>query len=191
MDIEKKRRPGMKIHFTGRHFDITKAIKDFTEGKLKKIQRFIDGIIEAHVILSIEKYRNIAEISLHGRHVSFSGKEETQDMYSSIGLVLDKIEKQAKRHKEKLVDRKRAKRSSSIEPVSANPSPKKLKKEKSIPRIVKTDSSAVKPMSVEEAVFQMGNSKTDFLVFKNSHSQKINVIYRKKNGDFGLIEPEI
>lgn len=181
----------MKIHFTGRHFDITKAIKDFTEGKLKKIERFIDGIIEAHVILSIEKYRHIAEVSLYGKHASFSGKEETQDMYSSIGLVLDKIEKQAKKHKEKLVDRKRTKRIISKTSAAASPAPATSEKEQSIPSIVKTDSYAVKPMTVEEAALQMEHSKTEFIVFKNSNSQKMNVIYRRNNGDFGLIDPEI
>ncbi len=181
----------MKIHFTGRHFDITKAIKDFAEGKLNKIERFIEGIIEAHVILSIEKYRHIAEISLHGKHISFSGKEETQDMYSSIGLVLDKIEKQAKKHKEKLVGRKRTKKATAKAASMPNPGTRTVEKEASTPSVVKTNSYAIKPMTLEEAVFQMEHSKSEFLVFKNSHSQKVNVLYRRKNGDFGLIDPEI
>lgn len=181
----------MKIHFTGRHFDITKAIKDFTEDKLSKIERFTEGIIEAHVILSVEKYRHMAEITLHGRHMSFSGKEETQDMYSSIGLVLDKIEKQAKKHKGKLVGRKRTKLATAKAATIANPGTESSDKELSAPRVVITDSNAVKPMTVEEAVFQLEQSKMEFFVFKNSQTQSVNVLYRRKNGDLGLIDPEI
>jgi putative sigma-54 modulation protein len=181
----------MKIHFTGRHFDITKAIKDFTEEKLNKIERFNEGILEAHVILSIEKYRHIAEVTLHGKHISFSGKEETQDMYSSIGLVLDKIEKQAKKHKGKLVGRKRAKQATAKVAAMPNRGEETGAKEPSPPSVVKTNSYAVKPMTLEEAVFQMEHSKSEFLVFKNSQSEKVNVLYRRKNGDFGLIDPEL
>ncbi|MEW5807465.1 MAG: ribosome-associated translation inhibitor RaiA [Acidobacteriota bacterium] len=186
----------MKVYFTGRHFEVSKAIKDFTTEKLKRMERFVENIMEVHIILAIEKYRHIAEITLKGKNATFSGKKITQDMYASISAVLDKIEKQARRYKEKLMGRKRSSRmpglaASSLRATGTqNPRIESIEMEKSLPRIVKTETQEAKPMTIEEAILQMDNSKGDFLVFRNFRSRKINVIYRRKNGDFGLIEPE-
>lgn len=186
----------MKVYFTGRHFEVTKAIREFTMEKLSKVERFVENVMEAHVTLAIEKYRQIAEVTLKGKNATFSGKEVTQDMYTSIGAVLDKIEKQAKKHKEKLTGRKRAGRAQNLTAASlraaapVNPGVEGEEIEKALPRVVKTETREVKPMTLEEAILQIDNSRGDFLVFRNFRSRKINVIYRRKNGDFGLIEPE-
>ncbi len=178
----------MKISFTGRHFEITKAIKNFAKEKLGNHLRFMDDIMEVHVVLSIEKYRHIAEITVSGKRATFVGKEETQDMYSSISGALEKIQKQAKRRKKKFTTRKRKGRTLSAHSESAGAYEEDT--EEDVPRIVRESRQAAKPMTVEEAVLQMETSKRNLIVFTNSRSKRINVVYRRDNGDFGLIEAE-
>ncbi len=94
------------LDITGRHVEITPALRNFAEEKLAKLERLLDGPIEAHVVLSIMKHRHIAEIQIKSRSVVLSGTEETSDLYASIGEVVDKLERQALKHKEKIHDHK-------------------------------------------------------------------------------------
>ncbi len=178
----------MKLFFTGRHFEVTKAIKDFTKEKLGNHLRFMDDILEVHVVLSIEKYRHIAEITASGNRTTFVGKEETQDMYSSISGALEKIQKQAKRRKKKFTTRKR--KGSALASLSGSAEASEEIPEEDVPRIVRESRQSAKPMTVEEAVLQIESSRKNLIVFTNSRSKKINVVYRRNNGDFGLIEAE-
>ena len=97
----------MQVEFTGRQFDISESLKSFTHERLEKTKKYLEHIDRVNVILSVEKYRQIAEISVQNKWITLNGVEETSDMYSSINLVLDKIEKQAKRQKNKLIEKKR------------------------------------------------------------------------------------
>jgi len=180
----------MKFIFTGRHFEITKAIKEFTLEKLKAHLKFMDDIIDVHVILAVEKYRHIAEITVRGKKVKFSGKQETLDMYSSITAVLEKIEKQAKKRKEKFTARKKKRMGAECEDVSVHPHDESARDDEAVPNIVMAQRQEAKPMTVEEAVLQMENSRKELLVFKNFRSRKVNVLYRRRNGDLTLIETE-
>lgn len=94
----------MKIEITGRHIDVTPALKAHAEEKLGKLERLLDATAEAHVVLSISRHRHIAEIQIKAGHLVLSGTEETEDLYASIGQVVDKLERQALRHKEKIHD---------------------------------------------------------------------------------------
>jgi putative sigma-54 modulation protein len=96
----------MKIDITGRHIDLTPALQEFAQDKLKKLEKLLQEPIEAHVVLSIVKHRHIAEVQVKSRTVAFSGTEETGDLYASIGEVVDKLERQALKHKEKVHDHK-------------------------------------------------------------------------------------
>jgi putative sigma-54 modulation protein len=171
----------MRIEVTGRQLEVTSALRSFVEEKISKLKRFIDEIEEVHVILAVEKYRQIAEITVKTRHFVLTGKEETSDMYTSISQTVDKLEKQAKRTKEKVIDRKRKEeRVEAVEgETSLNP-----------PQIIKMNQSELKPMTVEEAALKFSLSRNDFLVFKNSENGKVNVIYRLADGNLGLITPE-
>ena len=171
----------MRIEVTGRQLEVTPALKSFVEEKVSKLKRFIDDIEEVHAILSVEKYRQIAEITVKARHLVLTGKEETSDMYTSISEVVDKLEKQARRSKEKIIDRKRKEERTG--------SPKEEGGE-GFPQVVRMERIELKPMTVEEAALQLSFSRDNFLVFRNSESDKINVIYRLKDGNFGLITPE-
>ena len=179
----------MTIEFTGRKIEITSALKAFTEEKFQKLSRVLDGLMEAHVILTVEKHRHTAEIIVHSRHSTLSGSETTEDLYASIGQVLAKLEKQAKKLKDKYSwGKKRVKGVVTIR--NAREVEEALPPENT-PRVIRSRRYAVKPMTVDEAVMQVQGSKDSFLVFRDAGSQRVNVLYRRNDGNFGLIEPEL
>jgi len=183
----------MTIEFTGRKIEITPALKAFSEQKLKKLSRILDGIIEAHVILAVEKHRQSAEIIVHSPHATLTGSETTDDLYKSIGQVLAKLEKQAQKLKGRYFSGK--KRGQSIrggrEVGEEPPRPRRATAADGGPRVIRSRRYAVKPMSVDEALLQAQGSKDSFLVFRDARSQRVSVLYRRPDGHFGLIEPEV
>ena len=198
----------MKLDITGRHIEITPAIRDFTRDKLTKLEKWIEEVIEAHVILSVEKHRHQAEIVIKGRHHTYTGADETGDMYASIGNVVDKIEKQARKLKEKAVARRKQARSTQEALTTMLPEKGRAKETSSnnggpparsarasaaagsTPRIIRTNDYHMKPMSLEDAALAFRDSDREFLVFREARSQRISVMYRRKDGHLGLIEPE-
>jgi ribosome hibernation promoting factor len=177
----------MQVEYTGRQIEITPAIRKFTEDHLKKIRKILGEAIEVHAILTVEKYRHTAEINLKSRTFKINGLEETHDMYTSIDSVLEKIERQALKHKGKKIAKKRkpANALSAEIPAAGEPSSGPTE----APRVIKTKSFAAKPMTVEEAVQEVSSSKNEFIVFRNAESERVNVVYRRRDGNFGLIEP--
>ena len=178
----------MKIIFKGKHIEVTDAMRNYIEKRLSKIERHFDHILEVIVTLSVEKSRQIVEVTLQTNRALIRAEEETDDMYTSIDKVADKLERQIKKYKEKYfqkpypnVERKGL----TIEggAVEDNGSNK-------IVKIVKTKRFAVKPMSVEEAAMQMDLLGHNFFVFANDNTNKVNVLYKRRDGNFGLIEPE-
>ena len=174
----------MKIHFTGRQIEVSPALRKVAVERLGKLDKFLDHLMEAHVILAVEKRRHRAEVVIHGRHVTLSAAGETADMYSTLSLVADRLERQAKKHREKIkVKHKRdGARSSPRRVAGAPPIP-------DAPSIVSVDSSPLKPMSLEEAILQLAGTEMEFLVFRQSSSRRVSVLYRRKDGNYGLIEP--
>jgi putative sigma-54 modulation protein len=137
------------------------------------------------VVLSVEKFRHIAEISIIGDRLTINGREEINDMYSAIDMVLDKIEKQIKKNKQKIRERRSGskltiRQMTDIEALTED--------EDRIPE-VKVKHIEYKPMDVDEAVMQLDLVKDNFLVFTNARTEKVNVLYRRKDGNYGLIEP--
>jgi len=178
----------MKVEYTGRQIEITPAIRKFTDDHLKKIRKILGEMIEVHVILTVAKYRHTAEINLKSRTFKINGIEETHDMYGSINSVLEKIERQALKHKGKKIARKRKPVGSLAAPAAAYAG-EDAAGNASSPQVIKSKSFAAKPMTVEEAVQEVSSSKNDFIVFRNAESEQVNVVYRRKDGNFGLIEP--
>lgn len=174
----------MQVAYTGRNIEVTPALRDFTEGHLRKIRKILGEAIHVHMTLTVQKHRQIAEVHLHSRSLDINGLEETSDMQASINAVLEKAERQALKHKGKKITRKRhsASRPSSNS-TSSNRPPSHA------PRIIKSTSFAAKPMTVEEAVQEFDGGNGNFLVFRNAESEKVNVVYKRKDGNFGLIEP--
>ncbi len=172
----------MHIDITFKNIDPSDALKDYAKKRLAKIGKFIDRPAEAHVILSVEKIRHKAEVTLNADGVIINAIEITEDMYSAIDIVMEKVERQVKKHKEKLQVRKPAAKNIEEE-IKAEPK-KKLK-------IVKEKDYFVKPMSVEEAVMQLDVVEQDFIIFHNTDSKQINLVYRRKDGSLGVVEPQI
>ena len=175
----------MQVAYTGRNIEVTPALRDFTEGHLRKIRKILGEAIHVHMTLTVQKHRQIAEIHLHSRSLDINGLEETNDMQASINAVLEKRPKrQALKYKGKKITRKRhpASRPSSNPPSSNRPPAQ-------APRVIKSNAFAAKPMTVEEAVREVNGGDGNFLVFRNAESEKVNVVYKRKDGNFGLIEP--
>jgi putative sigma-54 modulation protein len=177
----------MQITITTRNLEITEPLRRYAEDKIARLQKFVNQITSAHVILSIEKHRQIAEVTLHVREHTIRGEESSTDLYSAIDLVADKIERQILRYKEKIVEHsgRGVGRSRSAEAVSAEAE----SFSEDGPRIVKTKRFAMKPLSPDEAAVQMDLLGHNFFVFRNARTQEVNVLYRRRDGDYGLIEP--
>ncbi len=178
----------MKIVIKGKHIEVTDAIRNYIEKRLVKVERHFDHILEVIVTLSVEKNRQIVEVTLQASRALIRAEEETDDMYTSIDKVVDKLERQIQKYKEKFFQKPRS-----------NTDKKELGKERvgieesksaEVVKIVKTKRFAIKPMSVEEAAMQMDLLGHNFFVFANDNTNKVNVLYKRKDGNFGLIEPE-
>jgi putative sigma-54 modulation protein len=181
----------MQITTTGRHVEITDALRQHIETKISKMDRLLEGITEVHVVLSVEKHRHTAEITLlQANGNSLRSIEETHDMYESVDTAIDKIEKQARKHnKRKDTSRKARAANKESERVEVEPETD-VTPPAAAPKVIRTNRFAVKPMSVEEAGMQIGLVTDDFLVFLNSETNQINVMFKRKDGNYGLIEPE-
>ena len=136
------------------------------------------------MVLSIEKFRHIAEVNITGDRLNVYGKEETSDMYAAIDMVLDKLEKQIKKNRQKIRKKRGAPKDKLIAASSDNSYPEESNRGQ-----IKVRNIEYKPMDVEEAVMQMDLVADNFLVFTNARTDKINVLYRRKDGDYGLIQP--
>ena len=174
----------MQTSVTFKNLEPSEHLKAYVGEKLNRFDKLLDNPAEAGVVLTVEKHRHIAEINIAGDRLTINGKEETGDMYSSIDMVLDKLEKQIKRSKQKIRGRRTAAKGQTrtIREVGAAA-------EEEPAREVKIQSVEYKPMHVEEAVLQMDLIEENFLVFTNARSEQINVLYRRKDGHLGLIQP--
>lgn len=174
----------MQTSVTFKNLDPSEHLKSFVQDKLNRFDRFLDNPAEANVVLSVEKFRHIAEINLTGDRLNIIGKEETGDMYSSIDMVLDKLESQIKKGKQKIRSRRASSKSrgKNIEPDLGFPD------EESSGQI-RIRNIEYKPMDIEEAAMQLDLGSNHFLVFTNARTNKVNVIYRCNDGNYGLIQP--
>ncbi len=169
----------MDITVTFRHTDPIESLKAYAEEKVSKIKKYLDTPMEAHVVLTVEKFRHQADVSLSVNGTRIKGVEETGDMYSAIDQVMDKIEKQVKRH----ISKTRSRRSENIKNEQESLGDEKEEQQIEIEKMV------AKPMDTDEAAMQLNLSKQDFLVFRNARSNEINVMYKRGDGNLRLIEP--
>ena len=179
----------MQITTTFRHIEPSDALKSYAEEKLERVRKYIDEPITAQVFLTVEKIRHSADVTITAKGITIKASEETSDMYAAIDMVLDKIERQLQRYKERLKEHKPSAESTERLFQKSIVEAENIET-RSEPIIVKSSTFSIKPMSVDEAVMQMDLLHKDFLVFTNAVDDAINVIYRRKDGNFGLIEPE-
>jgi putative sigma-54 modulation protein len=176
----------MNIIVNGRHLEITPALKTYAEEKVKKFERYLSDISEAVVTLSIEKkYRHKAEVLLKANGVLIQAEGVTGEIYSSIDDVSEKLERRVKKYKEKLQSFRKGGKNAEAQRKSSPAA--EIAEETG--RIIKNKRFELKPMSPDEASMQMELLDKDFFVFINDKSGDINVIYLRRDGNFGLIEP--
>ncbi len=175
----------MQTSVTFKNLDPTDTLKSYVRDKLDRFDRLLDNPAEANVVLLVEKFRHIAEININGDRLTINGKEETNDMYSAIDIVLDKLEKQIKKNKQKIRERRPGVKAKNMGLMEADIN----LPDEELEREVKIKNIEYKPMDVEEAVLQMDLLSNNFLVFTNARSDRVNVLYRRKDGHYGLIQP--
>ncbi len=177
----------MRIKVSGKNFDITEAIRERVEKKLSKFEKYFDPITEAHATLSVERERHIIEVTIPFNGVMLRGEEATDDMYVSIDNVVEKLEKQFRKQKTRL---ERRIKDGSIRFENMVPFQAGDEDYEDEIKIVKKKRFAIKPMSPEEAVMQMELLGHTFFVFSNADTEEVNVVYKRKHGDYGIIEQE-
>lgn len=170
----------MNINVRGKHIDVTPALREHVEKRLGRVTRFFENLRDVNVVLKVEKERHIIEVTIPINGITLRGEESSTDMYASIDMVVDKLEKQLSKHKEKLKHYRAPAFKDDMLPAYAG---------KDEERLVRTKRFTVKPMTVEEAIMQMNLLGHDFYVFSNADTESVNVIYRRKDGDYGLLEP--
>ncbi len=175
----------MQTSVTFKNIDSSENLRSYVADKLDRFDKYLSNPAEASVVLSVEKFRHIAEININGDRLNIQGKEETEDMYSAIDMVLDKLEKQIKKSKEKLSD----KRSGARHRAKGGLGPEAISAEDDFEKQIKIKSIDYKPMDVDEAIMQMQLVDDNFLVFTNARDSRVNVLYRRKDGHYGLIQP--
>jgi putative sigma-54 modulation protein len=175
----------MKISVTFRNSEGEEWQKEYAEERLKKLKRYIDNPVDAHVILSMEKFRNTAEINLMANGLSINSKEEEKDMHLAIDNAIEKIERQLKKRKEKIrVFKNNQSRSEAPEGEFASDEIDETPESK----VVETRKVVLKPMSIDDAVMEMETSKNRFVIYRDSSTEDVNVIYRREDGKFALLE---
>lgn len=178
----------MQITTTFRQIEQSDALKSYVEEKLDKVKKYIDEPIIAQTYMTVEKIRHIVEITLTAKGVTIKASEATNDMYASIDAVVDKIERQLRRYKERLKGHKPSTDVRAKEGKRTIVQAESLEQQQA-PVVIRTETISIKPMSVDEAVMQMDLMHKEFLVFTDASTENINVLYRRKDGNYGLIEP--
>ncbi|MFV9645176.1 MAG: ribosome hibernation-promoting factor, HPF/YfiA family [Desulfobacterales bacterium] len=175
----------MQTSVTFKNLDSSENLKSYVQEKLNRFDKYLYNPAEAKVVLSVEKFRHIAEINIIGDRLNVNGKEETGDMYSAIDMVLDKLEKQIKKNKQK----NRGHRGGSKARVKDAFTEDIAHRDVEVERDVRIKNIEYKPMDIEEAIMQMDLINSDFLVFTNARTNQVNVLYGRKDGHYGLIQP--
>jgi putative sigma-54 modulation protein len=177
----------MLINVTFRHIEPSAPLREYAEEKISRVKKYIEEPIEAHVVLKVEKFRHIAEVTIDANGLRLNGTEETEDMYSSIDMVADTIEGQVRKNKEKF---RRRKSGGSLREmgVAVDSASIPMDGDDQERRVIRSEQVNAKPMDVDEAAMQLDRSNGEFLVFTNRVSNRVNVLYRRKDGHYGLIE---
>ena len=174
----------MKIEFTGRQTGIPDELRRLAERKLQKVGRLLPALTRAHVILAVDKHRQVAEVSVHSRHMDLAAVEVSANPRLSVAGAIDKLFRQAQRQQAKRRERKGA-----ATPRRA-PLPATERDGAAVaPRVIRSRRAAVKPMTLDEAALEMEGRADGVLVFRDAATERVNVLFRRKDGNLGLIEP--
>lgn len=194
---------GYNIQITGRHVQVTDSMKDYAMDKISKIERFMNRIIDVNVIMDIQKLEHRVEIILKAGNMKITSKAVSTDMYVSIDQAVDKLEAQILRYKSKIQDH-HAKGHADLNMTVNVLSPQEIEEDLDVEeengkeqefnrfkphRVVKQETLALKTLTYDEAIMKMELSGDMFMVFKNEADQKLKIIYRREDENYGIIEP--
>ena len=184
----------MAVECTGRNVEVSSSLKELARERARRLERHLGGPADVRVVLSQEKHRFGAEVIATHRRRRWTAQEETADPRAAVVLAFEKIDAQAKRDSEKRRDRKHRPSATKLA-AAPPPPPAREPARRPVPperRVVRTGQqrSPAKPMSVEEAAMRFETSRQEFLVFRDSGTERVSVLYRRRDGDFGLIVPE-
>ena len=182
----------MQITVVGRNFNVTEPIKKYVDNKLLKLDRYAEKLKEAHVILQVQKFRHIAEITLYLKYFKLTATGESRDMYASIDKAKGNLQKQLLKLRERIKEhraRRPSKKPGFFGELFKGVEAEKASQKGRTPKVVKRDFQP-KPMSLDEACMELELFKDNFLVFRNAETEDINVVYKRNDGDYGLIAPE-
>jgi putative sigma-54 modulation protein len=174
----------MNIHYTARQTDVTPEIRDFCEKRLRAQEKLLGSVLEVDLILSVEKYRQRVELNVKGKGPGFVLTEETEDMFSSLHRVFDRLESKLKKERDKFRAQKRRRGRERKERGALEERPE------TGGRIVRSPFYSLKPMAIDEAVIQFELKKREVFVFRELGSEKWAVLFRRKDGNLGLVQPE-
>lgn len=182
----------MQFSIRGQHIEVTEALKDYVDKKLSRLEKYFDAppTSEGHVTLSVIRGLHTVEVTIQLPGVVLRAEDRSEDMYSSIDAVVDKLERQIRKHKTKLNRKFRQEGSLKtlfVEDGMATGSVAVEQDDDEL-EVVRTKRFTMKPMDVEEAILQMNMVGHDFFVFTNIDSQEVNVVYKRDDGKYGLIE---
>jgi putative sigma-54 modulation protein len=198
----------MQLSITFRHMDASDFLKEYAREKVERVNKYLDRAGEAHVVLSLERHLQNADIQIQSGSWVLRGREKSEDMYASIDLAMDKIERQLKRYKDKLKnhhDKRYVHHQQGalselrvrhdvfsfdelLEGAQEAEATEGSPPSESGPKVIRTNEFLARSLSVEEAIMQMDLLNSGFLVFTHKTSGEMNVVYRRKDGQYGLIE---
>lgn len=180
----------MNVNVAARHMELTDALKSYVENGLDRIRVHFDKVTSADVVLAIEKHRHIAEINVHANGLRVHSRESSHDMYASVDAVLEKLDKQVRKYKERI---------NRHQPRTAKEARDYqhqvigfggVETEEGKHHVIRHEKLPMRPMSIEEAAMQLDLVDDAFLVFSNAETHQVNVIYAREDGTYGVIEPQ-
>ncbi|MCL6120482.1 MAG: ribosome hibernation-promoting factor, HPF/YfiA family [bacterium] len=175
----------MNIAVTFKHIDSSDAIRQYAESKFQKLEKYLNNIMDVHITLSIErvdhKESGVAQIKLTAKNLTVNAEEKSADIYSAIDLLLEKVESQIKKHKEKMRRKEHVEEGADLFSETDDDS--------SLDIAIKDDYER-QPLSVKEALHKLEKRNKDFIIFKDKESSKVSFIYRGDDGEISMITPE-
>jgi putative sigma-54 modulation protein len=176
----------MVVEFTGRQVEIAPRVRAQAERKIAKLARVLPGITHVRVVVSADKHRQRAEVTVHSRNLDLVANEAADDAGAAVSAVIDKLTRQAQRHKDKL---RGGKRRTSVRAVAPRPAAPATPAE-GAPRVIRSRRYVAKPMTLDDAALLVHHDGDGVLVFRDARTRRLGVLFRRRDGNIGLIEPE-
>jgi len=184
----------MNVEIVDRGGEANAALKRYIGGKVGKLDKLFDDIQSVRVVLQKEKFSHRVEVTVVDKHGSTSGRETKEDFRSAFDLVLDKLEARGRKSKALIKEEKRrqapSRRKKGAQAWEVNVIDRLSLAEEDVPRVVSRSTTPITPMTVEDAALSLDRSKNEFIVFRNESTDRVSVLYRRRDNNFGLIEPE-